>query len=98
MNIAPRPVFTVRGAVCRTASSHTSASGRVRSRVQISRTRSRVTIESFTETPMIVSAAARKTPSTGRPSQANTPSTIRTSCSIASTAPAPKVQRKRTAR
>ena len=60
--------------------------------------RSIVTTESLTETPMMVSAAARKTPSIGLPSQAKIPTTISTSCSIASTVPAAKVQRKRTAR
>ena len=85
-NIAPSPVFTVRGAVSSTASLTTRLSGTVRCFAHSSRTRSSVTMLSLTETPMIVSAAARKTPSTGLPSQANTPTTIATSCSIASTA------------
>jgi hypothetical protein len=47
---------------------------------------------------LIVSAAARKTPSIGLPSQAKMPMTISTSWSIASTVLAAKVHRKRMAR
>ena len=88
----------VRGAVCRIALLTTPGSGAVRLAPQVSRIRSRVTMESLTETPMMVSAAARKMPSIGLPSQANSPTTMSTSCSIASTAAPAKVQRNRTAR
>ncbi len=46
---------------------------------------------------MTVSSTARNTPSSGLPSQANSPSTIATSWNIATTAAAPNVQRNRTA-
>ena len=76
MKKAPRPVLIVRGAVAMIASFATCASGRLRCSDQVSRTRSIVTTESFTDTPMIVSAAARKTPSIGLPSQAKMPTTM----------------------
>ena len=41
---------------------------------------------------MTVSSAARNTPSIGLPSHANTPTSSTTSCAIASTADAPKIQ------
>ena len=47
---------------------------------------------------MTVSIAARKTPSIGLPSQANSPITTETSTSSASTAAAPNVHRNRKAR
>ena len=47
---------------------------------------------------MTVSSAARKTPSIGLPSHANTPTTTSTSWTMASTAAAPNVQRNRIAR
>ena len=47
---------------------------------------------------MMVSAAARKTPSIGLPSQAKRPTTSTTSWNIASTAATPKVHLNRIAR
>jgi hypothetical protein len=98
MKNAPRPVLMVRGAVATIASLATCARGRLRCSDQVSRMRSMVTTESFTDTPMMVSAAARNTPSIGLPSQAKIPTTSTTSCSMASTVPAAIVQRKRSAR
>ena len=66
---------------------------RVRSRI-----RSKTTIVSLTASPMIESTAARNTPSMGLPSQANTPTTVSTTCAIDSTAAAAYVQRNRNAR
>lgn len=47
---------------------------------------------------MTVSRAARKMPSTGRPSQAKAPTTRITSCTMAPTEATANVQRNRTAR
>jgi hypothetical protein len=89
------PVLTVPGTVCRAPSPATSANRSSGRAPHSSRMRSNATTESFTEYPMIVSSAARNTPSTGLPSQAKTPVTMTTSWNIASTAPAANVQRNR---
>ena len=98
MNIAPRPVLTVRGMVCRIAAL-TVVAERLRRLPRVrSRIRSKTTMVSLTARPMIESTAARNTPSMGLPSQANTPTTVSTTCTIESTAAAAYVHRNRNAR
>ena len=98
MNIAPRPVFTVRGPVGRNAALPLSRSRPAGAPDVCSRIRSKITIVSLTARPMIDSTAARNTPSTGLPSHAKMPTTVSTTCDIATTAAAAYVHRKRNAR